>query len=335
MLPPPPTVMPPAPPLRVPRADGAAERNNTEAAPVEPAGLNWVFDPQPARAFEGGQPHPLGGTNTPKASPIVGPPPPAMPMPGPPLSGPPMPGPPKMGSPLAPLMGDPAAAPSPPGPPAAAWPAVNNPSFSPPNGAPAIDGSFGPDVVYSLAPSAGKRWRTPLMILAFMVVAGGVAAVVALVAAREAPPPAPTQLEVISIPPGAQVTVDGKRTGVTPLPLDKVEPGKTYKLIVELAKYERWERQVVTERGRTVKVIAALKPILGVLRVDSTPQGAEVYLGPQSQPIGRTPLTKENMDPFDDVDVEVRLKGYRPDRQRVHWGGLREQSVSFRMVASP
>jgi hypothetical protein len=176
----------------------------------------------------------------------------------------------------------------------------------------------------------------PLMILAFVVVAGAVAAVVALVAAKETPPPAPTQLEVISIPPGAQVSVNGKRAGVTPLLLDKVEPGKAYKLEVELAKYERWDRQeVVTEKGRTVKVIAALKPILGVLRVDSTPQGAEVYLGPQSQPIGRTPLTKENMDPFDDIDVEVRLKGYRPDRQRVHWGGQREQALGFKLVPSP
>jgi hypothetical protein len=173
------------------------------------------------------------------------------------------------------------------------------------------------------------------MVMAFIVVAGAVAVVVAVVASREGPAASPTQLEVISIPPGAEVTVDGKREGVTPLLLDKVEPGKSYKLIVELAKYERWDRQeVATEKGRTVKVIAALKPILGIMHVESTPPGAEVYVGPQSQSIGRTPLVRENMDPFVDVDVEVRLKGYKPDRQRLQWTGARERTLSFKLVPS-
>jgi hypothetical protein len=173
------------------------------------------------------------------------------------------------------------------------------------------------------------------MALAFVVVAGAVAVVVAVIAARESPPPPPTQLEIISIPPGAKVSVDGKPVGVSPLNLDKVEAGRSYKLTVELEKYERWERQeVVTERGRTVKVIAALKPIFGTMRVESTPPGAEVYFGPQSQPIGQTPLMKDNMDPFVDVDIEVRLKGYKPDRQRLEWGGARERTLSFKLVPS-
>ena len=72
---------------------------------------------------------------------------------------------------------------------------------------------------------------------------------------------------------------------------------------------------------------AALKPIHGKLAVDSVPPGAEVFLGNQS--LGRTPLVRVDMDPFVDGVIEVRLRGHRPERQRLSWRGQRTAKLVF------
>ena len=137
----------------------------------------------------------------------------------------------------------------------------------------------------------------------------------------------PTSLEIVSIPEGASVFLDGTPRGKAPLALDALEAGKAYDLKLELDRHEPWVSTQETIEGKSVKVIAALKPIMGALHVESNPSGAEVYLGPQA--LGRTPLTRTNLDPFIDGTVEVRLRGFKPERLRLEWAGKREASLTF------
>jgi hypothetical protein len=170
--------------------------------------------------------------------------------------------------------------------------------------APSLDDS----VAVTLAPSRRGLVYWTLGILASIAI---IAAVVAVVRTGPPPPPQNATIEVISIPAGATVKIDGAPLpGATPLTFAEARPGKTYRLVVELARHEAWTRdEAVPENTRQVKVIASLKPILGRLVVTSEPTGAEVFLNNRS--MGHTPLTLSSVDPFVDSKVEVRLRGHR------------------------
>jgi serine/threonine-protein kinase len=150
--------------------------------------------------------------------------------------------------------------------------------------------------------------------------------------ARQASVPT-ASLEVISIPPGATVTVNGRLLpGVTPLAVSGAKPEREMHLRVELAKHELWERQEVLPRGQHLSVVAALKPIFGTLHVESVPAGAEVFL--QNRSLGRTPLWVRDLDPFLDAPIEVRLPGYKPSRKPLRWSGQRRASLHFQLEAT-
>lgn len=133
-------------------------------------------------------------------------------------------------------------------------------------------------------------------------------------------------VEVISFPAGAHLNVDGRDVGLTPARIDRVPLGRSLTLRVELAHYEPWQRTEPVPEPRDVKVVASLKPILGMLRVDSTPVGCEVFFNNRS--LGLTPLTRNDMDPFVDGMVEVRKQGFKPVRESLRWKGQREASIS-------
>src|SRR5262249_13885534 len=94
--------------------------------------------------------------------------------------------------------------------------------------------------------------------------------------------------------------------------------------------HDAWERDEKVTETQGAKLIAALKPIRGELRVDSIPLGAEVYLGNQS--IGVTPLVKSDMDPSSDGTVEVRKAGFKPVRKTFAWNGGRKVDVEVELL---
>jgi hypothetical protein len=81
-----------------------------------------------------------------------------------------------------------------------------------------------------------------------------------------------------------------------------------------------------------VKVIASLKPILGKLTVGSTPSGADVFLN--NRPVGRTPLTLANVDPFVDTRIEVRQRGHKPAVEVVTWEPPYERTLNVVLAPS-
>jgi hypothetical protein len=147
------------------------------------------------------------------------------------------------------------------------------------------------------------------------------------------PPPLPPErvaLEVISIPPGARLFVDGKDAGLTPVTLDRLPPGKALQLRIELERHEVWERGETVTTAPNGKLIASLKPILGELHIESVPLGAEVFLNNKS--MGVTPLTRSDMDPFVDGVVEVRKVGFKPVRRPFAWAGQRRIEMRVELL---
>lgn len=122
---------------------------------------------------------------------------------------------------------------------------------------------------------------------------------------RSAPPaPARGRLVVRSTPPGAQVFVNGRRRGTTPLSLRNLPPG-TYSVRVSRSGYEDDTRRVAVAGGAAREIAVRLtreRPraaagsggaFTGSIYVDSRPRGARVLL--DGRAIGTTPLQVGNI----------------------------------------
>ncbi len=112
-------------------------------------------------------------------------------------------------------------------------------------------------------------------------------------------------LTVSSNPPGAQILIDGRPAGTTPL--EQSVPEGTHELV---ATYRQWppiQRTVTARRGQTVE--APFEFITGSVKITSAPGGASVFDGERE--LGRTPLPIQGLEPGD-VTYELRLAGYKP-----------------------
>lgn len=123
-----------------------------------------------------------------------------------------------------------------------------------------------------------------------------------------APEPRQGTLSVSSTPPGAEVYVDGALRGRTPLTLSL--PEGRYGVELRLADHEPYRATVQVRQGETTRLDVRLTPIprTGTLFLESSPQGAEVYLDGRLQ--GRTPLRLTLNEGT--YRVELRLPGYEP-----------------------
>jgi len=146
----------------------------------------------------------------------------------------------------------------------------------------------------------------------------------------DAAAPTVARIEVVSIPAGATVEVDGVgAAGTTPMTID-VQPSSEYLVAVRAPRYEPWQRkQIVPAQGGVVRVVAALKPISVTLIVRSTPEQAEVFVNGRS--MGRTPLTLQNLDPLAATNIELRARGYRPERRKLVWGDATSKTLAFEL----
>ncbi|WP_038049074.1 PEGA domain-containing protein [Thermus caliditerrae] len=130
-----------------------------------------------------------------------------------------------------------------------------------------------------------------------------------------APPPTPATatLAVDSRPQGAEVYLDGRLSGRTPVNLS-VNPGR-HEVELRLSGYQPYRVTVNPKPGERVQVFAQLvpEPRQGTLAVTSSPSGAEVYV--EGALRGRTPLSLSL--PEGRYAVELRLSGYEPYRATV------------------
>lgn len=143
-----------------------------------------------------------------------------------------------------------------------------------------------------------------------------------------APPPvAAAVLVVDSRPSGAEVYLDGRLQGRTPLSLS-VTPGR-HEVELRLAGYRSYRVTVNPKPGDRVQIFAQLVAEVqeGTLVVDSSPPGAEVYVDGGLK--GRTPLRLSLKEGT--YQVELRLAGYEPYRAAVRVGEGEETRLSVNL----
>jgi hypothetical protein len=67
-------------------------------------------------------------------------------------------------------------------------------------------------------------------------------------------------IDIASTPPGAEVTIDSRPAGTTPLVLEEF-PAGTHVVRIDLAGHQRWSRAVLVSTGQRAKVNASLRPM--------------------------------------------------------------------------
>ncbi len=115
-------------------------------------------------------------------------------------------------------------------------------------------------------------------------------------------------LNITSIPSGAEVFIDEKYFGVTPLK-KTVEQGKLH-IVVKKEGYTTFDQYVITKRNDTVSRDIQLMKLPGSLKVSSTPKGAMVYINNDLKNQS-TPCTIEKITPGK-YTVKVVKGGFDP-----------------------
>ncbi len=145
----------------------------------------------------------------------------------------------------------------------------------------------------------------------------------------------PATIEVISVPLGAEVWLDGKKVPKrTKVSIPVADPAIPHRLEVKLANYEPWIEDEIrfAEGQQLVRALAVLNPIYGKLQVGSKPTGADVYLNGELR--GRTPTVVEGLTLSEEVSLELRKRGYRPETKTITWEGNRDRKVMVTLKRS-
>ena len=117
-------------------------------------------------------------------------------------------------------------------------------------------------------------------------------------------------LEVSSMPPGAQVFIDGDRWGVTPIRLyGKLKEGE-HDLELDHPSFEKVEEKLVIVPSTTIHISKVLKKAFGKVKIISDPDTAKVSINGKS--MGETPTRWLRFPAGDKVLVEL----VHPDAER-------------------
>lgn len=121
----------------------------------------------------------------------------------------------------------------------------------------------------------------------------------------------PGNLVMSSQPVGAEVILDGKGVGKTPLEIKNIEEGE-HRLKLELPNYYAYEQKVFINSGQSTQLNAQLKIRLGFMDIASQPHGASVNLNGRFY--GKSPVRVDKVEPGR-MEVEITAPGYRPFKE--------------------
>jgi hypothetical protein len=146
--------------------------------------------------------------------------------------------------------------------------------------------------------------RTGLWVLVGLLIVAAIAAVT-FALLPGAPPP---QITIVSTPPGADVTIDGRALGQTPVTITEgLEVGHAYELRVTHAGYQEW-RAVLQAQNGPMTQSAILAALAASLHVDTAPPGGLVTVG--GSPRGAAPVDVTGFL----VGQTVEVRASRPGR---------------------
>jgi len=117
------------------------------------------------------------------------------------------------------------------------------------------------------------------------------------------------RLQLQSLTTGAKVLVDGKPKGYLPLKAPLLLPAGAHKLKVSKAGYMSYEESIRIVPGKTLRREVMLLAYAGVLRLSSSPSGAEVWI--DNGKVGSTPLREFELL-VGEHTLRVSLPGYAP-----------------------
>ena len=120
--------------------------------------------------------------------------------------------------------------------------------------------------------------------------------------------PVTTRIVINSTPSGADVYLNDKAVGKTPLDLKDIEEGN-YKLKVILPQYTPYEENITVEKGKTIREDIALIKAQTFISITSNPVGAKVFID----------NIEKGVTPYEDVNITIgahkvrlELDGYLP-----------------------
>jgi serine/threonine protein kinase len=142
-------------------------------------------------------------------------------------------------------------------------------------------------------------------------------------------PAATASYTVASTPIGARIAVDGVPRGVTPASVDGLAVGTTYALRIERDGHRPFETQLTPRAAGPQAITYSLEPLLGQIRVQTTPPNAEVYVDEVFQ--NRSPAVIGGLDTTRTYAVRASLPGHLNGSAQVTWseGSPELQQVSL------
>jgi hypothetical protein len=135
-------------------------------------------------------------------------------------------------------------------------------------------------------------------------------------------------LDVSSAPSGAEVTVDEKPEGTTPLNL-KMRPG-TYMIKVHLSEHQEWKKNLqIKDKDFALKADLIPLPKEAYINASSSPNGATVYV--DGKPRGTTPLKRLSVSPGSHK-IRLSLGGYNSSESKVTLKASQEHSIDVTLT---
>ncbi|MDD3049617.1 MAG: PEGA domain-containing protein [Candidatus Cloacimonetes bacterium] len=102
-------------------------------------------------------------------------------------------------------------------------------------------------------------------------------------------------LSVNSSPQGATITLDNKPYGSTPSSKNQIESGN-HRITIKSDLYYEYTEDFAISDGDEKFISVELQPAFGELTINSSPEpGADVYLGTDNAPVGKTPYHNSKM----------------------------------------
>ncbi len=139
-------------------------------------------------------------------------------------------------------------------------------------------------------------------------------------AVPEPEPLAPALVRITSEPAGAQVMLDSRDAGVTPLEQIELEAGRSHLISLSQDRYQSMDTTLFVEAGLSYELNFPMNRLSSRLTVTSNPPGAMVYL--DGQQLQATPLEIPELTPDMQHLVSLRLTGYLPaDTTFTAWAG--------------
>jgi formylglycine-generating enzyme required for sulfatase activity len=124
--------------------------------------------------------------------------------------------------------------------------------------------------------------------------------------------PADGTLALKTRPSGANITIDEKFVGKTPLKI-KLSANSEHEIRISKSGYENVSRRVQVATGKIKKLTVDLKPRMGVIRFTVEPADAQLVLNGKNQ--GKVPQELELVAVSH--QLEIIKKGYKPYRTRI------------------